>query len=168
MAIHVRASPVVLSWSDFTPVVTLPGKEEAHTKVGFTLENKNFVHKDGVYALADVTLTVTPSVQVLKTANQTADLLSHEQGHYNIGILVGRAMARELEKLWDQDPKKLADAAGKVYDKHRLTLMKPVQDSYDGDADGSRNAAGQAKWDKLIADALGSATVVLTLNNLPL
>jgi predicted secreted Zn-dependent protease len=94
---------------------------------------------------------------VLKGANQTADLLAHEQGHYNIGILVGRAMARELEQLSSANPHTLAAAATKVFDLHRLTRMPVVQDDYDTTTQHSQNTTEQAHWNGWIAAGLAAA-----------
>ena len=33
-------------------------------------------------------IRVSPNAKVLQGASQTANLLSHEQGHYDLGILV--------------------------------------------------------------------------------
>jgi hypothetical protein len=168
MAIQVIASPVQLSWSQFKEADSIPHGEDAHTDINFQLGNRNFRHANGQYMLADsLTLTVSPIVKVLKGANKTADLLSHEQGHYNIGILVGRAMARELEKLSSPNPHTLAKAASDTFDRHRLTLMPVVQKDYDTATNHSLDATQQARWDGLITAALGAA-VCDKLNQNPL
>ena len=105
MGIRVIPSPAQLAWSQFKEVETIPDGEDAHIEINFTLGNRIFQHTNAQYMLAaDLTLTVSPLVRTLKGANKTTDLLAHEQGHYNIGILVGRAMARELEKLTSSNP----------------------------------------------------------------
>jgi hypothetical protein len=168
MGIRVIPSPMQLAWSLFREVDAIPDGEDAHTDINFTLGNRNFQHANGQYKLAaDLTLTVSPIVRVLKGANQTADLLAHEQGHYNIGILVGRAMARELEKLSSPHPQTLASEASKVFDKHRLTLMPVVQHDYDTATDHSLERTQQARWDGLIAAGM-AAPVCDTLNQKPL
>lgn len=168
MAIKVVPAPAVLTWNLFTPVDSLTNGEDAHTDVNFGLAFANFKRTDGVYSLADTTLTVNPLVKVLKTANKTDDLLSHEQGHFNIGILVGRALGRELEGMSDKDPGKLKTAMTAAFDKHRLKLMPVVQKAYDDATEHSGNSGEQARWDTLISAALGSTTFVDKLNQLPL
>jgi hypothetical protein len=168
MGIRVIPSPAQLAWSQFKEVETIPDGEDAHIDINFTLGTRNFQHTNGQYTLAaDLTLTVSPIVRVLKGPNKTTDLLAHEQGHYNIGILVGRAMARELEKLSSTDPRTLADAASKAFDKHRLTLMPVVQNDYDTATHHSLERTQQARWDGLIAAGL-AAPVCDTLNQNPL
>jgi hypothetical protein len=168
MAIRVIPSPAQLAWSQFKEVDSIPDGEDAHIDVNFALGNRNFHHSIGKYSLAaDLTLTVSPIVKVLKGANKTADLLAHEQGHYNIGILVGRAMARELEKLSSANPHTLAHEATAVFDRHRLTLMPAVQEDYDTATNHSLNASQQARWNGLITAALAAA-VSDTLNQKPL
>lgn len=168
MGIRVIPSPAQLAWSQFKEVETIPEGEDAHIDINFTLGTRNFQHMNGQYMLAaDLTLTVSPIVTVLKGANKTTDLLAHEQGHYNIGILVGRAMARELEKLSSSNPRTLADAASKTFDNHRLTLMPVVQHDYDTATRHSLDTAQQARWNGLIAAGL-AAQVCDTLNQNPL
>jgi len=168
MAIRVIPSPVQLAWSQFKEVDSIPDGEDAHTDINFTLSNRNFQHANGKYSLAaDLTLTVSPIVRVLKGANKTADLLAHEQGHYNIGILVGRAMARELEKLSSANPRTLAHEASTVFDRHRLTLMPVVQHDYDTATNHSLDVSQQARWNGLITAGL-AAPVTDTLNQKPL
>jgi len=160
MSIRVIAHPTQLAWNLFRPVDSLPGTEDAHTDINFILSKGNFRKVGDKLMLADkLTLTISPIVRVLKTANQTADLLSHEQGHYDIGILIGRAMARELETLSAASPKVLSAAASRSFDLHRLTRMPVVQDDYDTATKGSQDAAEQARWKGLIATALAASTV---------
>jgi hypothetical protein len=160
MSIRVVAVPVTLLWSQFKVVDSLPGVEDAHTQVNFALPNSPFRSVGGQYMFADnVTITVSPMLRVLKTANQTADLLAHEQGHYNIGILVGRAMARELETLSSPNPRSLTASLTAAFDKHRLKLMPVVQEAYDGATGASRNTSEQTRWNGLIATALAASAV---------
>ncbi len=158
MVIRVVPVPATLAWALFTPVDSLDDGEDAHTKMKYTIQNAQVKHANGVYSIRSATLTVAPIVTVLKTANKTPDLLAHEQGHYNIGILIGRAMAQELEGLTGTDRDSMKTAMDDVFDKHSTTLMAPIQKLYDKEADGSHNAAGQGRWNAMIASALGSAT----------
>ena len=165
MSIRVVANPIQIAWPQFQVVQSLPNTEDAHTDINFNLQNGALRNVKGQFMLADrLTLTVTPILKVLKTANQTADLLAHEQGHYNIGILVGRAMARELDQLSASTAKDLAKAASDVFDLHRLTRMPAVQSDYDTDTKGSQNATEQTRWNGLIAAGL-TAAVCNTLDS---
>ena len=154
MAIRVVPHPATLAWSQFRKVNSLPGAEDAHTDLHFDLAHSRFRHAAGQYTIGDTVLTVSPVIRVLKTATKTADLLAHEQGHYNIGILVGRAMARELEGLSSPNPHTLSSAMDDVFDNHSLTLMPVVQKAYEDATESSHNASEQARWIGLIATAL--------------
>lgn len=158
MAIQVVPQPAQLAWSQFRVVDSIPNGEDAHTDINFDLAHKNFRRVNGQFMLADnLTLTVSPILRVLKGANQTADLLAHEQGHFNIGILVGRAMARELEQLSSANPHTLAATATRVFDMHRLTRMPVVQDDYDTSTHHSQDKTEQGHWNGWIAAGLAAA-----------
>lgn len=165
MSIQVVPIPAQLAWSQFKVVDSIPHGEDAHTDLNFNLPNRNFRMVGGQYMLADnLRMTVSPIIRVLKGANQTADLLAHEQGHYNIGILVGRAMARELETLSSANAHTLANTASKVFDRHRLTLMPVVQDDYDTKTKHGLDSKEQTNWNGLIASGL-AAKICDKLNN---
>lgn len=165
MSIQVVPIPAQLAWPQFKVVDSIPHGEDAHTDLNFILPHTNFRLVSGKYMLADnLRMTVSPIIKVLKGANQTADLLAHEQGHYNIGILVGRAMARELEALSSASAQALATAASKAFDRHRLTLMPVVQDDYDTKTKHGLDPKEQTNWNGLIASGL-AATVCAKLNN---
>lgn len=159
MSIRVVANPILLSWTQFQSVQSLSNNEDAHIEIGFNLQNGPFRKVGSQFMLADnLTLTVVPRARVLKTANQTSDLLAHEQGHYNIGILVGRTMARELEQLTAATQPALAKAANATFDLHRVKRMKVVQDDYDTDTNHSQNTTEQTRWNGIIAAGLSAAT----------
>jgi hypothetical protein len=104
---------------------------------------------------------------VLRTANQTADLIAHEQGHYDIGILAGRALAVDLAGLSADTPAKLKELADQAFTLHRLTRLGPIQHAYDDDTKHSQDPQEQQRWLQLIAAAMASGSAT-SINNLPL
>ncbi|MFN7922874.1 MAG: hypothetical protein U0Q16_22400 [Bryobacteraceae bacterium] len=144
-----------LSWSNFTPVDSLTEDEDAHIDFTYDLSNKPFKKVDGKWALDDTAvLTVKPVAKVKKSATQTDTLLSHEKGHFNLAILVGRALARDLDGLLEANPATLKTKATTAFDLHRLTRGKAVQKKYDDDTNHSLNTAQQLTWDTEIAKCL--------------
>ena len=169
MAITVAPKPRDLGWSDFNVVASLPGKEDAHIDMKYDIPNKNFRKVDGVWRMAETfEIAVSPVAKILDGTSKTAKLLSHEQGHYNIGILVGHAMARDFEALSAATPQQLADAITNKFKLHRITRMKPVQEKYDEDTNHSLNQAEQDRWDEMIRKCLASAPTCSRLDGMVL
>jgi hypothetical protein len=155
LAITVVPKPRDLKWSNFKVVPSLPD-EDAHIDIGFTFPNKPFRKVDGAWMMAEeFELTVSPVAKIKEGANKTADLLSHEQGHYNIGILTGEAMARDLMALSAPTQQGLVTAINAAFDLHRKTRMKAIQEKYDDDTNHSQNAGEQKRWDDMISQCMG-------------
>jgi hypothetical protein len=168
MPITVVPHPIILSWSDFTPVRALSNHEDAHIDPGYEVQNRPLRRVGSQYMLAEtLEVRVHPQARVLRTANQTADLLAHEQGHYDIGILAGRALAVDLAALSADTPAKLKDLADQVFMLHRLTRLGPIQHTYDNDTHHSQDVQEQQRWFQMIATAMASASAT-SINNLPL
>jgi hypothetical protein len=103
MAITTVASPQNLSWDDFDVApdrILDPGDGtlvDAFTRFDFDLPDLAARTMGREIALADPNvITITPNAQVFANELQTDELLSHEQLHYDVGIVRVRALAREL------------------------------------------------------------------------
>lgn len=164
MAITVRANPTTLAWSNFTVVAALTGGEDAHIDINFVIPTRPPRRVGSNWALAETfEIVVSPVARVLRTAAQTADLLSHEQGHYDIGICVAWALAADLQTLTAPNPGQLGQQLNTVFNLHRTTRMGAVQRQYDLDTNHSQNTTQQARWDTAIRAALSSkASSILT------
>ncbi|MDB6159697.1 MAG: hypothetical protein JWO04_3403 [Gammaproteobacteria bacterium] len=160
MTIKVVAHPAKLAWRNFKPVAVVPDSDEdAQVAPEATLPGRVGMQKvKGKFRLADSTVTVAPKsteTLVVRTANKTADLLEHEQGHYELMILSARAMAAELEKLEADSAEELQSAVTDVQSTH-ASRADAVDHEYDRQTDHSRNVAQQRRWRKLIDQAMAS------------
>ncbi len=111
---------------------------------------------------------VSPDAKVVRGASQTADLLSHEQGHYNLGILVARALAHDFMQLQAANSAALARACRTCFALHKNTRMRPIQQKYDRDTNHSRNRPQQQRWDRMIRQCLSARPRCTRVDNLPL
>jgi len=167
MAITVSPNPVNLQWSNFRTVPSLPD-EEAHVDINFNVPNRPFRQVNGQFMMAETfQIGVLPVAKVVQGASQTAELLSHEQGHYNLGILVGWAMAREFMQLQAPNPAALGTAIRNCFNRHKDTLMPPIQRKYDQDTNHSRNRQQQQRWDLLIRQCMAARPRCARIENLP-
>lgn len=159
MSIKVVVNPAKITWNLFRPVSFIPGtKEEAqiHSEIAPLV---NLVPKktvNGRYRLPDATMNVginRTDTLVLRAAKQTDDLLKHEQGHYNLLILVARALARELESIEAGTVAELVTKMQKAQTDHD-TRASAIDDAYDTQTQHSRSTTQQLKWDAEIKRAL--------------
>jgi len=168
MPISILPTPVSLSWSDFSTVNSLSNHEDAHIDPGYEVQIRPLRRINNQFMLAETfELRVHPRARVLKTANQTSDLLAHEQGHYDIGILAARALAADLASLSAKTPSELSRLASDTFTLHTHTRLGPIQHAYDHDTNHSQNTQEQQRWSQMIATALANASAT-SINNLPL
>jgi hypothetical protein len=155
MAITVRANPTTLTWANFTGVANLAGNEDAHINIDFDIPSVPPRQVGSNWMLAETfEIVVRPVAKVKNSATQTADLLSHEQGHYNIGIAVGWAMASDLQSLSAPTRAALGQQLTTAFNLHRTTRMGAVQQQYDQDTNHSQNTPHQSRWDTAIRNEL--------------
>lgn len=152
MAITLQATPMALGWGNFTSVANLVDPADGVTVDAFTRFNFNIPNLaprtvDGQLALADpMVVTVTPNAQVRNGVTQAAGLLSHEQFHYDVGIVTGRALARELMRLRAADVPALRTALQRAVQLHFFTRAGLLQRRYDLDTRHGTNAHYQGVW----------------------
>jgi hypothetical protein len=158
MAITAIANPTRLQWSNFTASSALPAGEDAHINPRFDVPNRPIRRVGTQFMLAETfQITVTPVARVKPVAAHTADLLAHEQGHYDIGLLAGRVLARDLQTLGASSPAALATALQQSFNQHTVTRLGPIQQRYDSDTQHGTNPQQQQRWNSLIRNALAMA-----------
>ena len=140
MAISVSASPANLAWSNYTVTasqITDPADGtlvDAYTTFDYNFPNSAPVNTSGVFTIPDpYTISITPRAQVWTGVMKTAALLSHEQWHYDVATITGRALCRELARLRGTS---LADLRAKIQQAVQLhfhTRAGILQKRYDLD-----------------------------------
>jgi predicted secreted Zn-dependent protease len=123
----------------------------------------------GRFSLPNLTLTVgldSSQTLVVSTARKTADLLKHEQGHFDITVLTVRALARELEQIKADSIPALGRHVGAAVSKHQQRANM-IEDKYDKETKNSRDQDAQKNWNQVI-DAAMKGSGVTILQGLPL
>jgi hypothetical protein len=108
------------------------------------------------FQVNDFTITVridSADTQVEKTANKTADLLKHEQGHFDLLLLTVRAMARDFESAAASTPAGLGTQVQAIIARHGARATA-IDQAYDTQTKNGLDAAEQKRWNVLIATAL--------------
>ncbi len=162
MPITVRANPTLVAWSHFRVVDSIPGSSE-NAQINPIISGLQSLRPErtpgGRFRMPSLTLTVginPRETMVLSTADQSSELLGHEQGHYNIMILAARAMARDLESLETATVTDLATQMQQTQTTHG-TRAQSLQDEYDRQTEHGNNRSQQARWDAAISQSLAEA-----------
>lgn len=163
MAITVSATPATLTWANFTvtPNQILDPADgtlvDAYTTFEYSIPNVSPVVNGGVFTIPDnLTIAITPRASVWSGVTQTAALLSHEQWHYDVATITGRAMCRELARLRGTS---LADLRLKIQESiklHFITRAGLLQKRYDLDTRHGTNAHYQKIWKDRMAATLAN------------
>jgi hypothetical protein len=163
MAITVVANPATLAWSNFTPVLTRildPGDGtlvDALTRFNFNMDDRPPRTVAGQFALAEnLTITITPNAQVWTGVSQTRKLLDHEQLHYDVGIVTGRGLARQLMALRAPTVQALGAAVREAARLHFVTRAGLLQRRYDLDTSHGANNHYQMIWKQRMAACLAN------------
>jgi hypothetical protein len=155
MTITAVANPTSLEWRHFTPSAAIPAGEDAHIDPRFDVPNRPLRQVDGQFMLAETfQITVTPVARVRPGTSQTATLLAHEQGHYDIGLLAARVMARDLQNLRAPNRAALATALQNCFTLHTVTRLGTIQQRYDSDTAHGTNHQQQQRWETSIRSCL--------------
>jgi hypothetical protein len=171
MTIRVMTKPTLLTWNDFRPVDVLPdgsGEEAQISSEMPAMQNIKPVENNGKYSLPDLELTVgltRSETVVVKNARRTANLLKHEQGHFDITVLTIRVLAMELQRLNAASVASLAKQIEMLRQKHQR-CADAIEEKYDVETNHSRNREVQNKWDRAIQGAMGAQNVTSLLGML--
>lgn len=146
--INGQESDGILTWADFTGPVIEGSSFHAYTSYRFKTKLES-VRFDGHSALLegfDVILELDMQNTWAKMDKVTDELLVHEQGHFNLGILSVREIKKRVSDTkftranFNTQMKRIIDETSKKYD--QLTLK------YDKETDHSKNHVQQQKWNE--------------------
>jgi hypothetical protein len=155
--IVVRADPPRLTWSLFRSVDSLADSEDAHIAAEISFPRPLRVESfAGGYRLPAFTITVAPEPSrtvVRRGAEGSAELLRHEQGHFDIVVLAARALARELASVSASSGTELSQRAEDGTAKH-TDRAADLSKAYDRQTDHGRDLAEQRRWSDRIDAAL--------------
>jgi hypothetical protein len=163
MAITSVASPDDLTWDDFdvTPTrITDPADGtlvDAFTRFNFDFPDLPARTIGREFALGDPNvITISPNAQVFANVLQTDELLSHEQLHYDVGVVIARSLARELTRLRARSLPALQTALREAFNLHMQTRAGLIQRRYDKDTNHGTIAHFQKIWKNSMAGCLAN------------
>lgn len=163
MAITLVANPAQLNFGHFRPSATQMtdpndgSTVDAITRFDFAMPQLPARRVGAFFAMADPNvITITPNCRIFTGVAQTPALLSHEQFHYDVGIVCGRALARELMALRANSEGALGLLLQRAATLHFTTRTRLLQRRYDIDSRHGTNAHFQKIWKDRMAVCLAN------------
>ena len=144
-----------IAWSDFTTLTARPygvtEDAQIHPEIGPGKIKLGRKGRSVSISAVDIDITlVAQDCWVLSSQNNNSDLLSHEQGHYDIIAICAREMYNSFIKLFAASVHELQTQATKVQETFQRKVAK-VDELYDTQTDHSRNKTNQQTWNHKIA-----------------
>jgi hypothetical protein len=143
-----------LTWPDFTGNPDPSSSLFAYTyyNLRYKYGNVRFIEDSAIIGGFEVILELDPQKSWAKADKVTDELLVHEQGHFNIGILC----MREILSAFEETRFKKSDFNNKLQNMftqsmnkyHNMTLQ------YDDETRHYQNKEQQLKWNQFFSDQL--------------
>lgn len=160
----------VLRWAEFTTVRSAPdgSDEDAFTQAVFNSPFSLIQRADGTWVITPTRLNVTirmdtPNSWVV-SGRQSAALLVHEQGHYNITAVGARDCHTDILAIVGNSADDVQSQVNSIVSSAQ-SLIASVNDIYDEDpncgTDHGSDSSAQAQWNLKIRNAMNSPTTRL-------
>jgi hypothetical protein len=159
-AAQVTGWPRNLTWSDFPEVDSAPDGSDENAQIHAEItqpSNVSVVNEHGQVRVSALTvnLSVARSDCWVVRSAKADDLLSHEQGHFDITGMMGRDLGAEIMAARASSTADLQTAVTAIIQRYR-TLATSLNDRYDVETNHGRNRDAQARWDARIRSSMQS------------
>lgn len=147
-----------LKWSDFTGPVdkSSPHSAHIHWNINYWYNSVRFQNDAAHLQGMSFRLDLDPDKSWVRHEHESALLLKHEQGHFDIA----RLCLRELKQTFDTAAFYKADFKTKVPAVFNDVLAKynALSAKYDAETNHSKNHEVQKQWDLLLSTKLATST----------
>ncbi len=152
--------PRSISWDEFTELGARPPGETEDAQIHSEVDQPSqvsVVREGGAFRVSSLTveIRVVRDDNWVVTSQKSDDLLSHEQGHYDLTGLLGRDMGNEIVAARGRSTADLQAKVTQIIQTYRQRA-KTWTDRYDTETDHSRNRAAQKRWDDQMHSAMQS------------
>ena len=148
-----------VTWPEFRKVATRPSRvpEDAFIKANKSVDY-TWSRSGGSYTVGTVTgtIAVSPAESWVVRGHETAGLLAHEQGHFDITALGMREEHDRTSALTGTSEADL-DSQYQTILREINAKVRTTNERYDTQTAHGRNAAAQARWQTAIRTAKGRA-----------
>jgi hypothetical protein len=159
MAITAFRNPTLLTFDDFVEQTVVIDPADGSVNDAFTRFKFEFLpdlpaeRVQGRFRIPrTMAISITPDAKIRTGATRSADLLAHEQLHYDVGFVIARQLARELNVIDYATEAALRAEVNSLFDLHFVTRARLIQTRYDRESNHGLNAHFQKYWsDKMRA-----------------
>ncbi len=149
--------PRTLTWADFSEIESRPAGSDENAQIHSEItqpDNVAVQNQGGHYRVTSLTvnLSVDPSDSWVVRSQKSPELLSHEQGHYDLTGLMGREMGNEILAARAPTVRALQDLVKGIIARYRQRA-KHLNEQYDTATDHGRNREAQRQWDERIRNS---------------
>lgn len=142
--------PRAIGWDEFEEIQTRPAGVEEDAQIHSETDppdNVTVVRKGGQFRLGPLTaeVRVVPEDTWVVAGKKSDELLSHEQGHYDITGLTGRDMLRDLAAIRAPSVKVLQRRVQKTIQRTQK-LANALTTRYDDETKHGKDKSVQKNW----------------------
>src|SRR5882724_1028400 len=142
----------LLTWDDFTGTPDENSTYAANTywKMKYSFGGMSFSGDTVKINSFTIGIELDKTKSWIKKGKATADLLKHEQGHFNIGLICQQELIRQVKTTvffkpsFQEKLQQIFTEASNKYDAMGI--------QYDKETDHSKNEENQKKWDDFFAE----------------
>ena len=144
----------LLTWEDFTGKPDRSSSHDANTywKLNYSYQGVSFKGDTAKITRLTVKLELDEKLSWIKPGKETPNLLKHEQGHFNIGLMCQIEIINQFNTavfLRSDVQNKLQTIFNTTLEKYKLMGIK-----YDEETDHSKNKESQEKWNEFFTKEL--------------
>ncbi len=159
---HLTGWPRQITWDGFPAVSSRPAGVDEDAQIHAEVvnpENVSATREDGRWRLSAFTvrIRIIRDDSWVVTSQKTANLLAHEQGHFDITGLMGRDCAADLAALRARSADELQGEVNRILAHYRQWAQR-LNDQYDDETNHSRNREAQQRWEGRIRAAAQNNT----------
>ena len=152
--------PRSITWGEFKELPARPSGENEDAQIHSEVDQPSevaVVREGGELRVSALTVTIRTVTEDdwVVTSQKSAELLSHEQGHYDITGLMGRDMGNEIVAARASSRDDLQTKVTQIIQKY-AQRAKDLSAQYDEETKNGRNREAQKKWDDKIRSAMQS------------
>jgi len=152
--------PRAIEWNEFTELDARPDgeHEDAQIDAQAILDPKVSICGDGGklgLGTFTVKLTVLKENSWVVRTSKSAELKSHEQGHYDLAGLEARALMNRLAAIRADSPEELQRLVTEQIEASRIS-SQALSDLYDTETEHGLKTEKQARWKAAIQDAMNT------------
>ncbi|WP_316364271.1 hypothetical protein [Candidatus Thiodiazotropha sp. CDECU1] len=146
--------PRQLAWSDFRDIQSRPRgeSEDARISMGFRPGRVRVVEEESEHRLGEMefAMVLNPAGSWVVATSKTAELLAHEQGHFDIVGLCYRDLTVEARTIRGSSRNRLLLEMRRIMREHDQRAESLTRE-YETQTEHGRNQANQQAWQRQMA-----------------